>query len=37
MRIVSPIPSASNVPNPTADFKLPDHFVPASVIPRCNG
>ena len=37
MRIVSPMPSASSVPRPTADLRLPDHFVPASVIPRCSG
>ncbi len=37
MRIVSPIPSASSVPRPTADFSEPDHLVPASVIPRCSG
>ncbi len=37
MRIVSPIPSASSVPRPTADFSEPDHFVPASVMPRCSG
>jgi hypothetical protein len=37
MRIVSPIPSASRVPSPTDDFSEPDHFVPASVIPRCSG
>jgi hypothetical protein len=37
IRIVSPIPSASSVPSPTADFSEPDHFVPASVIPRCSG
>ena len=37
MRIVSPMPSASSVPRPTADFRLPDHFVPASVMPRCSG
>ena len=37
IRIVSPIPSASSVPNPTADFKEPDHLVPASVMPRCSG
>ncbi len=35
--IVSPIPSASSVPSPTADFSEPDHFVPASVTPRCSG
>src|SRR6185312_4662670 len=35
--IVSPIPSAKRVPRPTADFSEPDHFVPASVTPRCNG
>jgi hypothetical protein len=34
---VSPIPSASSVPSPTADFSEPAHFVPASVIPRCSG
>ena len=37
IRIVSPIPSASSVPRPTADFSEPDHFVPASVTPRCSG
>ncbi len=37
MRIVSPIPSASSVPRPTADFSEPDHLVPASVTPRCSG
>ena len=37
IRIVSPMPSASSVPRPTADFSEPDHFVPASVIPRCSG
>ena len=37
IRIVSPIPSASSVPRPTALFSEPDHFVPASVIPRCSG
>ncbi len=37
IRIVSPIPSASSVPKPTADFSEPDHFVPASVTPRCSG
>ena len=37
MRMVSPTPSASSVPRPTADFSEPDHFVPASVIPRCSG
>src|SRR5229473_3631725 len=35
--IVSPIPSANSVPKPTEDFREPDHFVPASVIPRCSG
>ena len=34
IRIVSPTPSASRVPRPTADFSDPDHFVPASVIPE---
>ena len=37
IRIVSPMPSASSVPSPTADFSEPDHLVPASVIPRCSG
>ena len=37
MRIVSPMPSASSVPRPTALFSEPDHFVPASVMPRCSG
>src|SRR5215210_7299685 len=37
MRIVSPMPSASSVPSPTADLSDPDHFVPASVTPRCSG
>ena len=37
MRMVSPIPSASSVPRPTADFSEPDHLVPASVMPRCSG
>ena len=37
MRIVSPMPSASSVPRPTALFSEPDHFVPASVTPRCSG
>jgi hypothetical protein len=34
IRIVSPIPSASSVPRPTEDLSEPDHFVPASVMPR---
>jgi hypothetical protein len=37
MRIVSPTPSASSVPSPTADFSEPDHLVPASVIPKWIG
>ena len=37
IRMVSPTPSASNVPSPTDDFSEPDHFVPASVIPRWIG
>src|SRR5580658_2020688 len=37
IRIVSPIPSASSVPRPTADFSDPDHLVPASVTPRWRG
>src|SRR5262245_3146912 len=35
--IVSPTPSASRVPRPTEDLSDPDHFVPASVIPRWIG
>jgi hypothetical protein len=30
-------PSASSVPSPTALLSEPDHFVPASVMPRCSG
>ncbi len=37
IRIVSPTPSASSVPSPTADFRDPDHLVPASVMPRWIG
>ena len=37
MRMVSPIPSASRVPRPTALFSEPVHLVPASVTPRCSG
>src|SRR4051812_9895141 len=37
IRIVSPTPSASSVPRPTADLSEPDHFVPASVMPRWSG
>ena len=37
MRTVSPTPSASSVPSPTADLSDPDHFVPASVMPRWIG
>src|SRR6266571_2348120 len=37
IRIVSPTPSASSVPRPTEDLSEPDHFVPASVIPRWIG
>ena len=35
--IVSPIPSANNVPSPTEDLISPPRIVPASVTPRCNG
>ncbi len=37
MRIVSPMPSASSVPRPTADLIDPVHLVPASVMPRWSG
>ena len=36
-RMVSPIPSASRVPIPTADLIAPVKAVPASVTPRWNG
>ena len=35
--IVSPIPSASSEPIPTADFILPSSASPASVTPKCIG
>ncbi|MNY22989.1 hypothetical protein D3C86_1566320 [compost metagenome] len=37
MRMVSPIPSASSIPRPTADFTVPERRPPASVMPRCKG
>ena len=33
-KLVSPMPSASSVPNPTADLIVPTDGVPASVTPR---
>ena len=36
-RIVSPIPSASRVPSPTAERTDPARGVPASVTPRWSG
>ena len=36
-RIVSPMPSESSVPIPTADWMVPFHSVPVSVTPRCRG
>ncbi|VWM08767.1 Uncharacterised protein [Collinsella intestinalis] len=36
-RIVSPMPSASNTPRPTALLIVPCCTVPASVTPRCSG
>src|SRR5712691_5080098 len=36
-RIVSPIPSESSAPRPTADLIVPTPGVPASVTPRWNG
>jgi hypothetical protein len=36
-RIVSPMPSASSVPMPTADLMMPVLGGPASVTPRCSG
>jgi len=32
-----PIPSASNMPKPTADLTEPERIPPASVIPKCRG
>ena len=37
IRIVSPMPAASSVPSPTADFSEPDQRVPLSVTPRWSG
>ena len=36
-RMVSPMPSASRAPMPTALFTVPDQAVPASVTPTCSG
>src|SRR4029453_11501705 len=36
-RIVSPMPSLSSAPSPTADLMVPTPGVPASVTPRCSG
>ena len=36
-RIVSPIPSTSSAPMPTADLIEPENGVPASVTPRWIG
>ena len=36
-RSVSPIPSANNIPKPTADFTAPARAPPASVMPKCKG
>mmetsp|Transcript_105233 Transcript_105233/g.297816 ORF Transcript_105233/g.297816 Transcript_105233/m.297816 type:complete len:357 (-) Transcript_105233:26-1096(-) len=36
-RIVSPIPSSSSAPIPTADLMRPSGPPPASVTPRCSG
>src|SRR5262245_6107867 len=36
-RIVSPMPSESSAPRPTADLMVPTPGVPASVTPRWNG
>ena len=36
-RIVSPIPSTSSAPMPTALLIEPENGVPASVTPRCSG
>ena len=33
-RIVSPMPSINNDPNPIDDFTVPERWPPASVIPR---
>ena len=37
MRSVSPMPSANNIPKPTADFTAPARAPPASVMPKCKG
>ena len=36
-RTVSPMPSASSAPMPTALLMVPDQTVPASVTPTCSG
>ncbi len=36
-RRVSPIPSESRIPSPTADFTVPEKLVPASVTPMWRG
>ena len=36
-RMVSPMPSASSAPMPTADLTMPSLGVPASVTPRWSG
>ena len=36
-RKVSPMPSSSKAPIPTADLTVPDLKPPASVTPRCKG
>ena len=36
-RSVSPMPSASSIPKPTADLTEPERIPPASVIPKCSG
>ena len=36
-RMVSPMPSISSVPMPTAELTVPWYAVPVSVTPRCSG
>ena len=36
VRSVSPMPSANNIPKPTADFTAPS-AAPPSVLPKCKG
>ena len=37
IRIVSPMPSANNMPKPTELLTAPARMPPASVMPKCKG